>query len=140
MYTDTVTLFCRREDIWYPYILHGVSLHKNKSSSMEKLGPENADTVKIHVRYTRQQEDLSINEYVYKDPIEWEKSDQKKSLRFKEGVDFFLEGEYDSDPIPDDSYRDGLYDHLRKTRDNVFMITTADGPFKLIPHFEIGGK
>lgn len=140
MYTDTVTLFCKKEDIWYPYILHGVSLHKNKSSSMEKLGPENADTVKLHIRYTRQQEDLSINEYVYKDPIEWEKSDQKKSLRFKEGVDFFLEGEYDSDPIPDDSYRDGLYDHLRKTRDNVFMITTADGPFKLIPHFEIEGK
>lgn len=140
MYTDTVTLFCRREDIWYPYILHGVSLHKNKSSSMEKLGPENADTVKFHVRYTRRQEGMTINGYVYKDPIEWEKSDQKKSLRFKEGVDFFLGGEYDSDPIPDDSYRDGLYDHLRKTRDNVFMITTADGPFKLIPHFEIGGK
>lgn len=140
MYTDTVTLFCKKEDIWYPYILHGVSLHKNKSSSMEKLGPENADTVKLHIRYTRQQEGMTINEYVYKDPIEWEKADPEECLRFKEGVDFFLEGEYDSEPVPDDSYRDGLYDHLRRTRGNVYLITTADGPFKLIPHFEIGGK
>ncbi len=140
MYTDTVTLFCRREDIWYSYILTGVTLHKNKSASMAKLGPENADTVKLHVRCVRQQEDAIINGYAYRDPLAWEKSEPEKCLRFKEGVDFFIEGEYAIEPVPEDSYRDGLYDHLRKTRDNVYLITTADGPFKLIPHFEIGGK
>ena len=140
MYSDTVTLFCKRDDIWYPYILHGVTLHKNKSSSMAKFGPENADTVKLHVRYVKEQDRISINDYTYVNPLEWENSEPENCLRFKEGTDFFTEGEYTTEPIPDDTYRDGLYDHLRKTRDNVFMITTADGPFKLIPHFEIGGK
>ncbi len=140
MHTDTVTLFCRKEDTWYPYILQGVSLHKNRSSSMEKLGPENADTVKLHIRYTRRQGDMIINDYIYKEPLEWKKTDAESCLRFKEGIDFFLEGEYTSAPVSDDSYRDGFYDHLRKTRDHVYLITTADGPFKLIPHFEIGGK
>lgn len=140
MYTDTVTLFCEKEGIWYPYVLKGVTLHKNKSSNMEKLGPENADTVKLHVRYIKQEGKLLIGEYVYREALEWEETDPQKNLRFREGKDFFLEGQYASEPVPDDAYRDGLYDHLRKTRDNVFMVTTADGPFKLIPHFEIGGK
>lgn len=107
---------------------------------MAKLGPENADTVKLHVRYAKEQDRISINDYTYVNPLEWEKSEPENCLRFKEGTDFFTEGEYTTEPIPDDTYRDGLYDHLRKIRDNVFMITTADGPFKLIPHFEIGGK
>lgn len=54
---------------------------------MAKLGPENADTVKLHVRYAKEQDRISINGYTYANPLEWEKSEPENCLRFKEGVD-----------------------------------------------------
>ena len=34
----------------------------------------------------------------------------------------------------------GFYDYMNKKYDNVFSISNVGGPYRLIPHFEIGGK
>ena len=34
----------------------------------------------------------------------------------------------------------GFYDYMNKKYDNVLSISNVGGPYRLIPHFEIGGK
>lgn len=43
------------------------------------------------------------------------------------------------EPIADDNYKNGFYNYMNKSYDNVFAISTVS-KFNLIPHFEIGAK
>ena len=145
MYQDTVTVFNKMPgsdgDVWYPHVLTGVTLHKNKGANQEKTGPENADSAKLHVKYERNVEKLMIGNLEYMPPKAWNvKADPDKTITFHDGIDFFLEGEYPEEPVSDEKYRNGFYDFMKSSKDNVFLITNVDGPFKLITHLEIGGK
>ena len=78
-------------------------------------------------------------------PKEWERKpndELSESITFDSG-DFFMEGEYSTDPIKDSDYTDrvngGFYDYINKRHDYVFLITNVGGPYTLIPHFEIAG-
>lgn len=81
-------------------------------------------------------------------PKEWEKlEDQSKALTFTAGnrFDFFWLGDWgNEDPIHDSDFSGpgtlGFYQHMNKTHDYVFAITSVGGPYSIIPHFEIMGK
>lgn len=51
---------------------------------------------------------------------------------------------YGADVVKDSDYSDGRFDgfyaYMNATYDNVYIITIVNGPYKLIPHFEITGK
>jgi hypothetical protein len=149
VYTDTVTIFNKYKTAqgitWYPTVLHNVDLNIDKGANVAKTGLESADTAKLHVRYVLTDGVITIAGKTYKGPKEWAAQAVDKlsgSLTFTGGTDFFIRGEYDEAPVndADPAYKNGFYDYKNKTHDDVFLITTVGGPYKLIPHFEIGGK
>lgn len=152
MYTDTVTIFNRSGTenqgfIWYPTTISNTDLNIDKGANIQKMGTDKADTAKLHIRYRESKGNILIEEKVYLPPKRWaDQTDEQKSttLTMKEGVDFFMPGAYPPDPIRDDDFitgtsLNGFYDQLNRKQDYVFRVTNVGGPYKLIPHFEIGG-
>lgn len=150
MYTDTVTIFNKHGDskvgiTWYPTVLHNVDLITDKGANIAKTGLESADTAKLHIRYTLTDGAITIEGKTYKRPKEWAAQSEAgitATLTFQSGSDFFFRGEYPEAPISNSNpaYKDGFQSYFGKTYDDVYLITTVGGPYKLIPHFEIGGK
>lgn len=150
MYNKTVTVFNKYEDqtgeiYWYPHVLPGVDLIVDKAANIAKTGLDSADTAKLHVKYHSGDNAVMVGNLPWLPPKEWEQQpndELTESITFDSG-DFFMEGEYPTDPIKDSDYTDrvngGFYDYINKRHDYVFLITNAGGPYTLIPHFEIGG-
>lgn len=149
MYTDTVTIFNKHKTAqgitWYPTILHNVDLNTDKGANVAKTGLESADTAKLHVKYAVAGDAIEIAGKSYKRSKEWAKQASEllpSTLTFTGGIDFFVRGEFPETAVndADADYKNGFYDYMNKSYDDVFLITTVGGPYKLIPHFEIGGK
>lgn len=145
MYTDTVTVFNKRKtesgDIWYPCVLHGVNLIIDRAANQAKTGLENADTAKLFVHYQNVDSEIMIADRRYYPPKEWAALDDvEKTITFIDGVTFFIRGEYSENPVADEAYRNGFQSYLNKTKDDCYRVTSVGGPYKLIPHFEIGGQ
>lgn len=150
MYNKTVTVFNKYTDqtgeiYWYPHVLSGVDLIIDKAANMAKTGLDSADTANLHIKYHSGDNAVMVGDLPWLSPREWEKQtndELPKSITFDSG-DFFMEGEYTTDPVKDSDYTDrvngGFYDYMNKRYDYVFMITNVGGPYTLIPHFEIGG-
>lgn len=150
MYSKTVTVFNKYIDqtgeiYWYPHVLSGVDLIIDKAANVAKTGLDSADTANLHVKYGIQDRKKMVSGIPWLPPREWEKQtndDLPKSITFDSG-DFFMEGEYATDPVKDSEYADrvngGFYGYMNKRYDYVFMITNVGGPYTLIQHFEIGG-
>lgn len=150
MYNKTVTVFNKYTDqtgniYWYPHVLSGVDLIIDKAANVAKTGLDSADTANLHVKYRIQDNKKMIGDIPWLPPREWEKQtndDLPESITFDSG-DFFMEGEYATDPVKDSDYSDringGFYDYMNKRYDYVFTVTNVGGPYTLIPHFEIGG-
>lgn len=144
MYTDTVTIFNKYKTAqgitWYPTVLHNVDLNTDKGANVAKTGLESADTAKLHVRYRKADGVVLIAVKPYKRPKEWAaQTDPAGTITFASG-DLFMRSGYQEIPINDADYAKGFQDYINKTYDDVYLITTVGGPYKLIPHFEIGGK
>ena len=144
MYTDTVTIFNKHKTsqgtTWYPTVLHNVDLNTDKGANVAKTGLESADIAKLHVRYGKADDVITIAGKPYKRPKEWvAQTDPASTITFSNS-DLFMRGEYSETPINDADYTKGFKDYINKTYDDVYLISTVGGPYKLIPHFEIGGK
>lgn len=146
MYSDTVTIFNfhRDSNMWFPTVISNVDLVVDHGANKEKTGLDSADTAKLHIRYHNVDGKAMIGDKEYLMEKQWQSTDAVKrtnTITFSEGHDFFIRGDYDSSsPISDDDNSDGFYNRMRNTYDDCFLITTVGGPYKLIPHFEIGGK
>lgn len=152
MYNDTITLFNRypsktQGDKWFPVVLHGVDVNMDRAALIKTMGIDSSDTVSLHIKCSRDsQGQVFIGDKQYLLPKEYIKQPLENLgnyITFKSGkeFDFFYVGEWaDSEPILDDDYRNGFYDHMNSEYDNVFAISTASGAYDLIPHFEILGK
>lgn len=150
MYNKVVTIFNKYEDqtgeiYWYPHVLSGVDLIVDKAANIAKTGLDSADTAKLHVKYHSSNNIVMVGNLPWLPPKEWgqQPNDElSESITFDSG-DFFVEGEYNTDPVKDSDYTDrvngGFYDYINKRYDYAFLITTVGGPYTLIPHFEIGG-
>jgi len=141
MYTDTVTVFNLKDDIWYPSILSDVDLIVDKGANVVKTGLDSADTAKLHVKYALSDSGTLIGDKTYLTPKEWQAQDDSNATTFTEGADFFILGDWGSeDGISDDQYGvNGFYHYCNKKYDHCYLITTV-GKYKVIPHFEMGGK
>lgn len=147
MYTETVTIFNKLKTAqgitWYPTVLHNIDLITDKGANVAKTGLENADTAKLHIRYTLTDGVITIAGKPYKGPKEWAAQSETgfhASLTFTGAADFFVRGEFPTEAINDNDFKKGYYDYMNTKHDDVYLITTVGGPYKLIPHFEIGGK
>ena len=139
MFTDTVTIFNHHEDkkngvsMWYPTVLDGVELQVAKGINVSKSGNDNADSASLHIRIN-----ADIRK-AYKKPKEYKALEEKQGYFTLKPDDFFMEGRYDNTPVDEEEYPDGFFEYMKKTYDDVYNITTVD-TFKVIPHFEVGGK
>lgn len=149
MYDKTITLFNRYDsrlgDTWYPTVLNNVDLNIDKASVIAKYGPESSDNAILHIRYTKTNDGIYVDDKRWLSPKDWDKQvneDLPNTITFTDGTafDFFYWGEWPTEPIADSDYRDGLYAYMNAQYNYVFAITSVGGPYTLIPHFEILGK
>lgn len=148
MYQETITLFnhykSRLGDMWYPTVLRGVNINVDKAAIVAKYGAESKDNAVLNVRFYTVKGKPFVDGKEYLPPKEWENQTNDKlaeTITFASGkdFDFFMLGEYEStEPIADDDYRDGFYNHINNNFDYVFSITSV-AKYNVIPHFEIMG-
>lgn len=156
MYDSTVTIFCYYESstaaVWYPHILSGVHLETDRGQIVKKYGPDSTDNAELHISYTEKDgqkviTDAAGKELIWLPPKAWAKQvndELSDSITFNPATDFFWKGEWTGgNPVNDEDYADrlseGFYAYMNRENDFVFLVTTAGGPYKVIPHFEILG-
>lgn len=153
MYDKTITVFngyaskTTGKSYWYPHILSGVDLITDRGAILKKYGPDSTDNAALHIAYTpngekvmAQQSDGSVVPWL--PPKAWAaqvNDDLPDSITFGP-EDFFWQGEWTGGVVVDDDYRNGFYQYMNSSRDNVYKITSVGGPYTVIPHFEILGK
>ena len=150
MYNDTVTLFNRKEnregDTWYPTVIKNAKLNIDKAAILAKYGAEATDTAVLHIRYKNQGGKKIISEKSWMPPKEWDAQlEPTGAITFTAGdrFDFFWLGDWgSSEPVQDIDYLQDtdFYTYMNRTHDFVFAISSVDGPYSVIPHFEITGK
>jgi hypothetical protein len=150
MYTDTITLFNRKEsrlgDTWYPSVLRNVQINIDKAAILAKYGASATDNAILNIRYIQEGESKMVGGKEWIPPKMWEALDDPASrVTFTDGArfDFFWLGEWlDEQPISDADYiaYTDFYTYMNSTQDYVFAITAVGGPYSVIPHFEIMGK
>lgn len=153
MYDKTITVFngyaskTTGKSYWYPHILSGVDLITDHGAILKKYGPDSTDNAALHIAYTpngekvmAQQSDGSAVPWL--PPKAWAaqvNDDLSDSITFGP-EDFFWQGEWTGGVVVDNDYRNGFYQYMNSSRDNVYKITSVGGPYTVIPHFEILGK
>lgn len=148
MYSETITLFnhykSRLGDMWYPTVIRGVNLNMDKAAIIAKYGAESNDKAVLNIHYHTVDGQIMVDGKPYLPPKEWSNQTNDKlpeSITFTGGkdFDFFMLGEYPTtEPIADDDYIDGFYNHVNDNYDFVFAVTSV-GYYSVIPHFEIMG-
>lgn len=150
MYTDTITLFNRKEgndgDTWFPVVLRNVHVNVDRAAIMAKYGAESADSAVINIRYVQDGSNKLIDGRRWLPPKEWDQLlDHAGTITFTTGdrFDFIWLGDWgNEDPVNDSDYFANLdfYTYMNRTHDYVFAISSVGGPYSVIPHFEILGK
>lgn len=148
MYDKTITLFnhykSRLGDMWYPTVIDGVNLLIDKAAIVAKYGAESKDNAILNIHYQTVDGQILIDGKPYLPPKEWDAQTNDLlagSITFTSGTDFdfFMLGEYPTtEPIRDDDFVDGFYNHVNDEYDFVFAITSV-AKYTAIPHFEIMG-
>lgn len=148
MYQDTITLFNRTENTWKATVLPHVDLNADRAALIAKYGADSKDKASLHIRYVPTENGDSVDTdsgqpCTVKGPKEYAGADGTVAFRpasTGEVVDFFLEGEWDGEPVINDGdYDAGFFDYMSATRDGVYTITSV-ARYSVIPHFEILGR
>lgn len=156
IYEATITVFNYYESstaqIWYPHILKNVDLITDRGALIKKYGIDSTDKAELHIAYTEKDgqkviTDAAGKELIWLPPKAWAKQvndELSDSITFNPATDFFWKGEWTGgSPVNDEDYADrlaeGFYAYMNRENDFVFLITTAGGPYTVIPHFEILG-
>ena len=139
MYRDTVTLFCRVPSggslFWVPYILKNVDFNADKARILSVYGESSQDRAILHLALNKGK--CNGLKYVY--PKEYMGDATTFTLKSGKDFDFFVLGAYEFGTVNDDDYKEGFFNYINKTLDNVFMITSA-AEYSIIPHIEVTGR
>lgn len=153
IYSKIITLFNYYESAtigdayWYPHVLSDVDLITDHGAILKKYGPDSTDNAALHIAYTQDGDKVMIQQsdgsaVTWMAPKSWAaqvNDDLPDSITFGP-EDFFWQGEWTGGVVVDDDYRNGFYQYMNSSRDNVYKITSVGGPYTVIPHFEILGK
>lgn len=146
MYSDTITLFNHytspTADMWYPTVLRGVDLNADKAAIRQQYGESSQDSAKLHIKYRIDANShIIVGGKLYLTPKAWEEQTNDElsdTITFRSGqdFDFFVVGDYGTEPINDNDYFEGLFSFLSQRHDDVYAITSV-ARYSVIPHFEI---
>ena len=126
MFEDTVTIFNLYNEIWYPTVLQGVEVQEVTGQTESKDGSKPNNDCSLHIP-----ENLMAN---YKKPKEY----QGEGFTIREG-DFFVVGDFSSEPIDENDYESGYLTYMRNTYDSVYYINSV-GLYKTIRHIEVAAS
>lgn len=142
MFKDTVTIFNFYQDPeteicrWYPKVLTGVELQISNGILRDKEGKEAADKAILHIPFKNGR----IQSYKYMKSLEWRRSEEKNQCLTLSETDFFMEGSFDMVvSVNDDDYPQGFFEHMKKTYDDVYGITSISR-YDTIPYIAVGGN
>ena len=141
MHDTTVTLFNKAAGKWYPTEFHNVTLTEaNANTPTPDAGIKNADAVEILIRTAADKSSTENGVTVrYVPPKEYAALENPVGyFTFTPEQDFFYVGSVIATSYSEDDYDEGLYHHMNKTYDGVYMIQSCMF-YSVIPHFEIGG-
>ena len=140
MFEDTITLFNRYGDEWWPTVIKGVHLNTDRRSIVAQYGYQCKDLALLFVPYVRP---IVVADKPYLEPKAWLKAGEPQTfitLAGGEKFDFFWTGIWDgAGPVSDVDFPRGFYDHMNRTYDGVYAITSVFR-FKAIPYFAILGR
>lgn len=141
MYRDTVTLFnCKRGsdgDTWYPTVLTGVNLNKDKGAVIKQYGAESADNSILFVKYQNDGQ-IKVGNNVWLPPKEWQAlADPTGYITFDPDGDFFCDGIWTG--TASDHGDQSFYEWMLSHYDFVYAITSVNY-LSVIPHFEVTGR
>lgn len=147
IYKQTVTVFNRvksnDDTFWYPTVIENVHLITDRSIIISTYGEQSADNAKLHIRYKPVSGSAVVNGKTYMPPKQFRAEGTPGgniTFAFGDDFDFIMEGAYsEAGPIDDAAYKNGFYNYMNKTYDNVFAITSVS-KFNLLPHFEISAR
>lgn len=142
MYNDTVTIFNRRGDMWYPTTLYNVDFNGDKASINAHYGYESSDAAKLHIRYKTTEEGIVAGDSFFLRPKVYDNLLDPAgyfTLAAGEGFSFFVVGEYGNEAVSDDDYTTGFYDYMNANHDDVYAVTSV-AIYSVIPHIEVVGK
>ena len=143
MFQDMVTVFNRRDGLWYPTVIQGVHVEHSAGAGPAAYGGQRADSVTVLVPYVPVDGAVTVAGKVYLPPKLWQKVEEpERFITFASGeqFDFFVLGPWEeTGPVSDEGWPGGFFDHLNRSRDGVFAISSAQR-FGALPHFEIVGR
>ena len=142
MFQDVVTVFNRREELWYPTVLRGVQVQAAEGAAPTALGGERTGAVTVLVPYVPGEPDTVAGK-TYLPPKKWRQTaEPEKCVTFTAGerFDALLLGPWEgAGPIRDDTWPEGFFARLRRERDGVYAVAAVKR-FRSLPHFEIEGR
>ena len=144
MFQDTVTVFNRRGEMWYPTVLENVKLIVDRASMAARYGAQVNDRAVVLVPLAKNENgDPAAGGKVYVTPKVWAALETpREAVTFASGeeFDFLVAGPWPDDPVQDSDYGvRGFYDYMNRTRDEVYAVTSVSR-FETLPHLEITGR
>ena len=142
MFQDMVTVFNRKDGLWYPTVMKGVEAQAAEGAEPAARGGERNSAVTVLVPYVPGEPDTVAGK-AYLSPKKWRQGlEPEKHVTFAAGEQFdvLLLGPWEgTEPIRDDTWPEGFFARLRRERDGVYAVT-AVRRFRALPHFEIEGR
>lgn len=146
MFNNTITIFNYYEDkdeecyYWFSKVLSGVGFQKSKGLTARITGNQDANNAVLHIPVQLSGGEIYSDGVQYQKPKEWAKGQAKEDSFTLKAGDFFMEGVFEDKVVDETNYPNGFFEYMKSQYDDVFRITDVDGPYKGIPHFEVGGK
>ncbi len=144
MHDKTVTLwnYHQKTGMWYPTVIGGVSFWTNDAAAASSHGGNSATSFEASIPCAPGGAVISKGgEKRFFPPKTYAVcASPDKCVTFSPGIDFIVEGDPESViPIRDTDYESGFYDAMNSANDGVHLLVSSVY-YRLIPHYEIGGK
>ena len=144
LFQDTITVFNYHKStgFWYPTVINNAHIESANSVTHGTTGNTNADSVKVSISSTSEKSVRTPEEIKsYTEPKAFAATENPGGcITFTPECDFFYVGTWgDLMPVDDDDYDEGFYHAMNRENDGVYMVSSV-AYFRLIPHFEIGGR
>ena len=143
MLQDVVTVFNRRDGLWYPTVLEGVHIQRRAAVEEDRLGTRRADEVLVLAPYTVEEGRITVGGKEYLPPRQWRRAAAPEgavTFTCGEAFDILLLGRWEEDgPAEDSRWPEGFYGWLDRERDGVYALAAVKR-FDALPHFELTGR
>lgn len=147
VYEDVITVFDRLERdgalLWYPTVIEGVHMDALAAAAAARYGQRSDGRATVLIPYFRVEGAVTLAGKLYVPPKLWQRVEEPElyvTFTGGESFDFFVGGAWEQPgPVEDGLWSGGFYDHMARTRDDVFAVTQVYR-YNALPHFEVVGR